>query len=385
VAGYLAYLNDNRKAAALSEESRDLFESLGSDGKWGYAYAQINLAHIARNQGNPLQANALYEESLVLFQETGDQFAIAECIWEQGSTAYLYQPEQARRYLEKNLAIRREIGDQDGAASSLWLLGGLVARQHEYGKARQLWEESRRLFLEAKNTSAIAFVISDLGYLNWMEGNYAQAARDFDEILLTGRFGGDPLAISTGLEALGRLVLSQGDNDRAAKLLAEYLSFGRKKGSKLIIMNSLNNLGHLAWIQNDIPLAVKRYSEALEICRILGNPIAEAMILCGLGKTSLTGGNSESAREYFAKALEIIPVRYWYFGFSMEILLEGIAFLAIIQHQAQRAACLLGSTQAWHEQDFFKRFPKERLERENAIASLREKMGEEAFSAAWEA
>jgi len=67
----------------------------------------------------------------------------------------------------------------------------------------------------------------------------------------------------------------------------------------------------------------------------------------------------------------------------MEILLEGIAFLAISQHQAQRAASLLGSTQAWHEQDFFKRSPKERLERENAIASLREEIGEEAFIAAW--
>ena len=384
VAGYFAFcLWDFRKAAVLSERSRNIFASLGPEGKRGYAYAQYTLAEIAEDHGNPLQAKILFEESLAIFQEVGDQFAISECLEFLGMSAYRDQKfEQARKYFEEDLAIRREIGDQDGTANVLYLLGKREARQNEYGKARKLWEESRKMFSQVQDIWAITWVIQELGNLNWMEGNYAQAAQDFDEILVTGRSTGNLSAISVGIYALGNLHLSQGDCDRAASLFEEYLSFGHKMGSKNLIRDSLLWLGRLAWVQNDFSQAIQQYSEALVISRELGDQFIEAIVLCGLGKASLAGGNTESAHEYFAKALELLPMSY--FIDEGEEILEGIAFLAIIQHQAQRAACLLGSTQALYDHDSFQYPPKNRLERENAIACLRQALGEEAFTKAWE-
>ena len=50
----------------------------------------------------------------------------------------------------------------------------------------------------------------------------------------------------------------------------------------------------------------------------------------------------------------------------------------------ERAARLLGATQAQHTKWQLTRTPRQRAEREKAVASVREALGESAFAKAWE-
>ena len=63
--------------------------------------------------------------------------------------------------------------------------------------------------------------------------------------------------------------------------------------------------------------------------------------------------------------------------------LEFISYLAIAQREITRAARLLGSTESCSEWLQALRAPKERTEREKAIATVREGLGEAAFAKAW--
>ena len=63
--------------------------------------------------------------------------------------------------------------------------------------------------------------------------------------------------------------------------------------------------------------------------------------------------------------------------------IEALAFVAVDQQQFDRAAWLLGASEAWHAKFQRWRTPRERQERESAITALRVGMGETAFATAW--
>jgi hypothetical protein len=73
-----------------------------------------------------------------------------------------------------------------------------------------------------------------------------------------------------------------------------------------------------------------------------------------------------------------IPTTDW-LVFNIELAHEALALLAEEEH----AGRLLGATQTWHTNIQRIRSPRARQEREEYIAALRARMGEQAFAAAF--
>jgi tetratricopeptide (TPR) repeat protein len=104
------------------------------------------------------------EESLALFREMGDRWAVGQLLNNQACVAS-DQGEygEARRLLEESLIIRRQLGDRAGLALSLNTLADVVLDEGEFSEARPLLDESLGISRELGDQTAIAYLIEDYG------------------------------------------------------------------------------------------------------------------------------------------------------------------------------------------------------------------------------
>ena len=84
---------------------------------------------------------------------------------------------RARELLEESLARYQERGSQWGMAMTSFNLGSVAHCQGDYRRARQLYKESLALFYEQGNKHGIANSLENLGMLHDEEGQHAETAR----------------------------------------------------------------------------------------------------------------------------------------------------------------------------------------------------------------
>ena len=83
---------------------------------------------MASDQGDYAGARALYEESLTIQRQLGNQQGIADALNNLGNVAYAQGDYAGARALhEESLTIRRQLGDQRGIADSLGNLGAVAS------------------------------------------------------------------------------------------------------------------------------------------------------------------------------------------------------------------------------------------------------------------
>jgi predicted ATPase/DNA-binding SARP family transcriptional activator len=382
-AGILAYLlSEYSQAVMFLDESKILFKSLGPEGKEGYAFSISQLGETLYWQGELSQSKALTEESLSLLGEIGNQLGESDCYWTLGLIAMSQgQYEQAKMYLEKASDIQRKAGDLFGVGYILLKISIIALFKHDFVTARPLVEEVRLLSLKT-GTTGIGDANEILGEIDWVLGNFKQAECYFtDEIVVSRQLGLASFVIG-GLNRLGELRISQGEYDKARELLEESLAYGHKVNSERLKTYTLSILGALSIAQGDIDLAVKRCTEALTDSLQRGSRYDEVIALYRLGKVDLMQGNFTSARSRFNEAIEKWTRVDW-FLWNMEFAIEGLAFIFVAQSDLERAVKLLAVTEDWHQKFQHTRSPRERQERENAIATVSEALGEEAFAIAW--
>ncbi|HKZ78147.1 MAG TPA: tetratricopeptide repeat protein, partial [Pyrinomonadaceae bacterium] len=288
VAGFLSLMFiETEKGAMLSEESLTLFQGLGTMGRQGKAYALWNLAVVGQQKRDLRQAKALTEESLVLFQEVGDKFGIAQGFDHLGFYA-LHEGncEQARMLWEEHLALRQEIGDKDGNALALHNLGILASQQGDYKQATIHYEASLVLFRELKNKWALSMVLDYLGRTTQAQGDYERAANILEESLALSQDLGDRFAIAHRLNGLGSVSQSQGDYGRATQMHEEALTLFREMGNQVYYALALWNLGLVAMAQGDAERATNKFEEVLSVSRGSGNELGMSLALYGLGKVA---------------------------------------------------------------------------------------------------
>jgi tetratricopeptide (TPR) repeat protein len=104
------------------------------------------------------------EESLALFREIGDRWAVGQLLNNQACVfSDQGQYPQARDLLQESLMIRRELGDKAGLALSLNTLADVIIDEGEFAEARPLLDESLGISRELGDQTAIAYLIEDYG------------------------------------------------------------------------------------------------------------------------------------------------------------------------------------------------------------------------------
>ena len=118
------------------------------------------------------------EESLALFREMGDRWAVGQLLNNQACVASDQgEYTEARLLLQESLLIRRQLGDKAGLALSLNTLADVVLDEGKFGDARPLLDESLVINRELGDQTAIAYLIEDYAGLAAAENNLEKALR----------------------------------------------------------------------------------------------------------------------------------------------------------------------------------------------------------------
>jgi hypothetical protein len=102
-----------------------------------------------------------------------------------------------------------------------------------------------------------------------------------------------------------------------------------------------------------------------------------------LGQVALDDGDAEHARPLFLESLSVYRSFGWVPGVAA--CLEGLAHVAVMQGQPQRAARLLGAAAAQRRLLDTPLLRPERERVERAAAETRAALADDAFAAAWSA
>jgi len=261
-------------------------------------------------------------------------------------------------------------------------MAGLWLRQGYLTEARE-WLE-RALAAAPAGTLADVRVVA----LNWasqIAGNQADVEateRWGREALELARSLGNVKEMSFALVALSTAADWRGEHAHAIALLEEGVTVCREIGDADLIGDALNSLGYTHYIQGNLDAARSLVREAVELHRAGAFSGSLGNTLHSLGDVLRASGDLEGARGAYREAVEVAQDASW-----MPIVLlgvEGLAMVEAIAGDAARAARLLGTTDALRDDIGFAHEPDLVADHERTIAILRNALGEEAFTVAWE-
>ncbi len=237
---------------------------------------------------------------------------------ERANQAYL-----ARKYSDASGLVSRIILKEGESAAALNLLGKIYHRQNKVDEAIAQYQKALKL---DKNFTEARF---DLGVALFDQGNYAQAAKEFEAALQAGANSEYQYNLAISLERLGqlrpategyekaiqldeknaaahyslaRLLAASEDNDRA---IQEYrLAIAAQPD----FPEAHNNLGVVYSNLGKYPEAIACFQQALKInpdCSEAQRNLGYAQAHTSLGVAYLSQGDSKKALDEFRKALRI--------------------------------------------------------------------------------
>jgi non-specific serine/threonine protein kinase len=290
---------------------------------------------------------------------------------------------EARGWMESALArVDAEGGiDPQARANALWMLGDMDGQMAHYESARAHLTQSLMLFQELGDRPLCANALQRLGWLAREQGDAATARLRLEESLALYRELGDKVGLGGALNTLGEVAVMQGDTAEAAVLLNEALALNREVGRAEGIGWSLNHLGHVAQLKGEYELARQLYEESLVPFRKMHHQYGgAAWAFHGLGETALAQGDATLATRHFRVALEWFRLN----GVRAQVAwcLAGLAGVAVLNEEPERAARLWGAAEALRQSIGCRPAPAARATRE-LMAAAREQLGDAIFDAEW--
>ena len=321
------------------------------------------------------------EGALGLAQAEGSTEARARALYSAGNLAY-YQDDYAaaRLLLEESIEIYRKLENKRELASALGALGVLVHMQGDLVTAHPLLNESEMLLRTLGSKWELAYLLRKLGQRTLQEGNLAQAVAYAQEGLALAREQGDRSLIATAQMTLAHIAEVQGDLNQAASHTREGLTMARELGDKWLIAMALQDLGYLDALRGDLTRAIVRTQEGLALARELGDKDFINHALHSLGYIASLQGDTKLAAAWYREGLSLAQE----IGDETQVgwHLVGLAGVAAAEGQPVRAARLYGAAETRLNVNVSMN-DVERADYTRTVESVRSKLGEKIFTAAW--
>jgi len=225
----------------------------------------------------------------------------------------------------------------------------------------------------------MSLVLSDLGRVARVQGNYSKATEILEEARTHRQDLGHKSYLARTLIEMGSVARSQGDWERATDLHEGALTLFREMGDKSDIAFGLCNLGLTAFAQGNDRQAENQFEQALLISRETEAKDEAALALYGIGRVTQAQNHYASARAQYVEGITITRDQEF-----VAQHLEGLALLAIAENYLERAVRLFSASQALHPPFRFEMSARERDEHDQAIATVRAALGEGVFESEWE-
>lgn len=301
--------------------------------------ASVNLLHW---QAQYTEANRLADESLALYRELDDKSGMAWVMVDKGRNLLSLQEEnEAVSFMTEGLVLFREIGDPRGIGWALGLLSIPEELQGQTSKAAALLEASIAALQSGGDDAMLRQNYASLGLLTYNSGDYTRTAELLSQAMELCRMGGDAVGEQSALVLLAINSLVQGDIERAASQLEASVAWHRKPQNRHGLAEMLHWAGYVRHLQGDDNAARAALREALEL-------------------------QQEQQRD----------------GDPIESL-EVCAWMSADLHQPQRAARLLGATEAARERIEWPFPPGDKPLYDRHLARATADLEEVAFDTAW--
>jgi predicted ATPase/DNA-binding SARP family transcriptional activator/Tfp pilus assembly protein PilF len=322
------------EAVAACEQNKD---------KFGLAWSLLNLATVMRETADPAAARSLAEAALAAFEEEADWHGEYHALDFLGSLAQMAgELNLAESYYGRCVAIHRERKSGWGLMGSLSHLGGVARARGELDRARALYQEGLEVAQQVASEDGIAGALGNLGWI----------------------------------------ALDGGDCQTARSLFTRSLALWQELQLRSAVADSLLDLAWVARCDGEYIEARRCANEALAMARELSQGKLIALARHTLGCVACAEGDGESARALHRESLAIRWQRGDLTGLAAS--LEAFGGVALVERRWQEAARWLGAADALRTSKGLALLPNERLEHEAALASLRQALGESAFTAAWQ-
>jgi predicted ATPase/transcriptional regulator with XRE-family HTH domain len=298
-----------------------------------------------------------------------------------GQVAWLEHLERELANLRSALGWLLERGEAGRAARLAWDVWLVWALRGHAGEGR-LWMERALAAggdLDAAGRAKALCVTSALLFT----GGEATGTSEFAEKAVEqARAAGDAevLAFSTILQGLAAIYL--GGGDAAQEILSGALRLCRETNDPWGISHALVGLAQVALIRGDFERAMEMLDEGEALARERGDAFTLAVNLNTQATVTQLQGDDPRTAELLRESVGLLAALRDTWSLLYGIL--GLAGIASRQGGPERAARLFGAAEALREKTgAVPAFPATQALYERDLASVRARLGSEAFEAAW--
>ncbi len=277
-----------------------------------------------------------------LLQE-GEAETVARLVWALWYFWYLRgHQSEGYRYTREALENKDEL-PVGPRAKALCILAVMAYGRDSAQDSGELFEESEPLFRQVGDKPGLAIALGGQGASALQQGDIGRATGLLEECIEVYRELGDKWGMSETLVYQGLVPLATGDYERARGYFEEALALSQELGNRHSGYLALHNLALMAQGEGDREQAVRLYAEGLRMAVEVGDRADIAYCL------------------------------------------EGLAELAGERGEPYRAARLFGASEALLETvgTPLYAYASDRHSVEQAVSTLRSRLDEENFAAAW--
>ena len=293
------------------------------------------------------------------------------------------QDHEGRSWCEQVLAQPGAKARTTARAKALLAAGVMTRYLGDLQEAQRLLEESVSIGQEGGTAGkrSLAHALTGLSHVALLQGNLGAARELGEESMRLFREVGEAWGTALALNFLGRATLEMGDLVAARVLLEESAALFRIIGDRQRLALPLNALGLVALRQGDYVSARAHYEEALAVSQETGDEQYIAEALAYLGTVVLRVGDYQQSLALYLQSLALNRVRGYKDGIAED--LAGVAEVANLTGQPERAAWLLGAVEALREVSGIRLSPLRQAEYDCTVGGIRAQLDEAAFAAAW--
>jgi predicted ATPase/DNA-binding SARP family transcriptional activator len=370
--GRLMEERDNFRAALeRARQTRDVESGLYLSGRLRYLWMNLDMQEGMRWLNYFLQdpqSNSFAQARAQALLTQGELFNGLNMLSEES------------KVLQEGLALFRACGDISGEIDSLHLLAHalfyLNDRQQAMEIAHQALERCRSqgdLFREGRS----------LYRLGRYDPDSTRSFSYLEQAILVSRQTKDWHGLSSSLGTAGERATLDGNIPLAENYVKEAVLLCRQLKNKLGLCAHLQNYSRIAFAQGEIEQAFAHLHESIEIGRETGHRMNYLWSRSHLGYFKLWQGEIATARQIFSETMHEFLNDKSEIGIIFN--LEGMAGLYVAIGKAGYAARLIGWADAMRKEIGNSRPNIEQANADKIIAACTVKLGEGAFSDAYEA
>jgi CHAT domain-containing protein/tetratricopeptide (TPR) repeat protein len=338
IGGYYSYLlGDKLKALEVFNQSLNLWQTTGD--VIGQAQVLMNVGHAHTDLGEIQKALSYFNRALEFWQKARDRRGEAMALTAIGlAQSSLGEMQTAFESHNKAAQLLQTIGDRIGQAVTLNGMAYIFETLGQNDKALGLFNKALQLYRAAGRQSSVAVTMGLIAELYESLGESRKALDYFNQQLTIARLLDNRRMIAYTLIGIGTAFDSLGDKDKALAHYRQALSITESLRDPRGQAYSINSIGYVYERSGQKQKAIDHYKQAVALLRAAEDRAGESLTLHSIARAALDIGDLKEAYNQSTTLLNIIESLRTKVA-SQE--LRASYFASVYQHYEQHVDILM--------------------------------------------